>query len=79
MLPRRQSPNVLMIVADGVGYGDVSFMAESFEDNTSMDAFKATPTLNQLAGSGIVLQAMYDGTHPSSTSADDEVVRFLFV
>jgi arylsulfatase A-like enzyme len=71
MLPRRQSPNILMIVANGVGYGDVSFMmTESFEEGkTNTD--KATPTLNQLAESGIVLEAMYGGTLASATSADE--------
>jgi arylsulfatase A-like enzyme len=76
MLPRRQSPssaNVLMIVADGVGFGYVSFMAESFEEGkinkTNID--KATPILNQLGESGIVLEAIYGGTLPSTTSADE--------
>jgi Na+-transporting NADH:ubiquinone oxidoreductase subunit NqrF len=85
MLPRRQSPNILMIVANGVGYGDVSFMmTESFEEGkTNTD--KATPTLNQLAESGIVLEAMCGGggTLASATSADEatpsqQVRTFMF-
>jgi hypothetical protein len=52
-------PNVVLIVADGVRQGDVSFMKQSVQEVKDMDAFQATPTLNELAEKGIVFESLY--------------------
>mmetsp|Transcript_1886 Transcript_1886/g.11353 ORF Transcript_1886/g.11353 Transcript_1886/m.11353 type:complete len:534 (+) Transcript_1886:209-1810(+) len=57
-------PNVLLVVADDLGYGDVAFTP--VESGEELD----TPFLNQLAETGVVLDQLYGGPQctPSRSS-----------
>jgi arylsulfatase I/J len=82
------SPNIIVFMVDDLGYGDVSFMAKTNEEMESMDVSKATPTLNDMASSGVVLGSFYvsptctpsrasflTGRYPTSIGLQDAVIH----
>jgi arylsulfatase A-like enzyme len=50
VLGREQPPNILLIVADDLGWGDVGFNGRTEW---------STPNLDRLAGQGVVLKRCY--------------------
>ncbi len=64
----RENPNIILIVADDLGYNDLSFYRDMHKVGAPTSPTCQTPHIDKLAGQGIVFTDFYSGAAVCSPS-----------